>query len=56
MLYLFYVVDGLYETVDNRQSRTRYFAARDSFRVRRVALDDIPGLAGKNLEGGSWST
>ena len=34
----------------------RYFAAGDSFRVRRVALDDIPGTARKNSEGGSWST
>src|SRR5437762_997036 len=31
-------------------------AAGDSFRVRRVALDDIPVAARNNSEGGCWST
>ena len=34
----------------------RYFAAGDSLRVRRVALDCIPGAAGKHSEGGAWIT
>jgi hypothetical protein len=34
----------------------RYFSLHDSLRVRRVALDGIPGAAGKHSEGGAWST
>jgi hypothetical protein len=32
-----------------------YFAAYGSLRVRRVALDDIPGAARKHSEGGVWA-
>jgi hypothetical protein len=32
------------------------FAVGDSFRVRRVALDCIPGSARKHSEGGAWTT
>ena len=36
--------------------RAFYFALHDSLRVRRVALDDIPGSTGKNSEECSWNT
>ena len=38
------------ETLDARKAR--YFAAGNTFRVRRVALDGIPGAARKHSEGG----
>jgi hypothetical protein len=34
----------------------RYFAPGVSLRVRRVALDCIPGSARKHSEGGAWIT
>ena len=34
----------------------RYFAAGDSLRVRRVAIDCIPGATRKHSEGGTWIT
>ena len=34
----------------------RYSAPGDSLRVRRVALDCIPGTARKHSEGGAWIT
>ena len=33
-----------------------YFVASDSLRVRRVALDCIPGATRKHSEGGAWIT
>jgi len=47
------------EEVDNTLPASKkliYFAAGNTLRVRRVALDRIPGAARKNSEGGSWST
>lgn len=35
---------------------TRYSAPGDSVRVRRVALDCIPGATRKYSEGGTWIT
>jgi hypothetical protein len=34
----------------------RYFVADDTLRLRRVALDEIPGAARRNSEGGFWIT
>ncbi len=42
------------ETLDARKAR--YFASGDSLRVRRVALDCIPGTTRKHSEGGAWIT